>query len=56
MVIEIPDSVFKDLPQYSKPELVKIDFAVWLYQKEVLTLAQAASLCDCKKTFILRFL
>jgi predicted HTH domain antitoxin len=45
MVIEIPDSVLKQTPHYAKPEMIKIDFAVWLYEKEVLTLAQAARLC-----------
>ena len=45
MTIEIPDTVLKQTPQYATPEALKTDFAVWLYERELLTLAQAARLC-----------
>ncbi|MCY7330658.1 MAG: UPF0175 family protein [Saprospiraceae bacterium] len=45
MLIEIPDAVLHQVPAYASPEDVKIDFAVWLYERERLTLAQAARLC-----------
>ena len=45
MTIEFPDSALKLTPQYATPEAIKTDFAAWLYEREVLTLAQAAQLC-----------
>ena len=45
MTIEIPDIVLKQTPQYATPEALKTDFAVWLYERKILTLAQAARLC-----------
>ncbi|MDZ4679359.1 MAG: UPF0175 family protein [Saprospiraceae bacterium] len=46
MIIEFSDAVLKQTPQYATPEALKADFAVWLYEREALTLAQAARLCD----------
>ncbi|NUO01578.1 MAG: UPF0175 family protein [Saprospiraceae bacterium] len=46
MIIEFPDAALKQTPQYATPGALKTDFAVWLYEREVLTLAQAARLCD----------
>ncbi len=46
MVIEIPDTVLKDTERYTQPEVLKKDFAAWLYEREMLTLAQAARLCE----------
>jgi len=46
MVIEIPDSMLKETVRYTQPEAIKIDFAAWLYEREMLTLAQAARLCE----------
>ena len=45
MIIEISDAVLEQVPAYASPEDVKVDFAVWLYERERLTLAQAARLC-----------
>lgn len=46
MLIEISDAVLHQAPAYTNPEDVKADFAVWLYERGRLTLAQAARLCD----------
>ena len=46
MIIEFPDSILKDTARYSQPEALKIDFAAWLYEREMLTLAQAARMCE----------
>lgn len=58
MVIEIPDSVFEASPQYSPKEL-KIDVAIWLYERKKLTISRAArlagvSLIDFNKALALR--
>lgn len=45
MFIEIPDTILHQAPAYSSPEDVKVDFAVWLYERGRMTLAQAARLC-----------
>ena len=45
MLIEISDSVLRQIPAYTSPEDVKADFAVWLYDRGRLTLAQAARFC-----------
>ena len=39
MTIEFPDSALKETPQYATPEAIKTDFAAWLYEREILTLA-----------------
>ncbi len=46
MVIEIPDRILQETERYSQPEAIKIDFAAWLYEREMLTLAQAARMCE----------
>ena len=46
MLIEISDSVLLQVPAYANAEDVKVDFAVWLYERGRMTLAQAARLCD----------
>ena len=46
MLIEISDAVLNQAPAYTNPEDVKADFAVWLYERGRLTLAQAARFCD----------
>jgi len=46
MLIEISDSVLHQAPAYASPEDLKVDFAVWLYERGRLTLAQAARLCE----------
>jgi len=46
MLIEISDTVLRQAPAYTSPEHMRVDFAVWLYERGRLTLAQAARLCE----------
>ena len=43
MILDIPDSIFATTPQYSPSEL-KIDIALWLYERKKLALPRAARL------------
>lgn len=43
MTIDIPDSIFATSPQYSPSDL-KIDIALWLYERKKLALPRAARL------------
>ena len=43
MTIDIPDSIFATTPQYSPSDL-KIDIALWLYERKKLALPRAARL------------
>ena len=43
MILDIPDSIFATTPQYSPSEL-KIDIALWLYERKNISLPPAARL------------
>jgi predicted HTH domain antitoxin len=45
MTIEIPDSVFSSSPTYL-PNDLKLDMAVWLYDRKKLSLIRAARLAN----------